>query len=470
MSVGEQAGTHGEPGAPTSDAQAWASVRAALENPKWKFGRTVKGLAKEAGLDRKQVEDLLVRYRSDLVRRDGRGGQSHYALKERVEEGRQGLARRSAVTEDPGRGLINDEDARTRVRKVLKKARKDPRYPLGRRSIDAILKATKLRRDLDPEKRREYVEALLAGQSDIERFEREDGEVLYSLKERDQEAPVDEHRTEAQESCRARELGVDPYPAHVDRPDSVSTIVKAHGAALAKSWKRSVRKRLRPGRIVAIPQLREGELPGACRMGSPGCRPTSGRTPSSPCDFDLFKLLDVGDLVGVEGRIFRTRTERAHRPGRTPGVPRQVLRAVAGEVERARRRGDPLPAALSRPDRQPGVPAGVRDPQPCHPAPSAGSSTSSSYLEVETPMMQRMAGGALARPFRHAPQRARPAALPAGGAGAVPEAAGRRRDGAGLRDQPQLPQRGDLDPPQPRVHDARVLRGPTATTEKLMKR
>ena len=51
MSVGEQAGTHGEPGPQTSDARAWAGVRAALENPK-DLWRTTKGLAQETGLDR----------------------------------------------------------------------------------------------------------------------------------------------------------------------------------------------------------------------------------------------------------------------------------------------------------------------------------------------------------------------------------------------------------------------------------
>ena len=42
---------------------------------------------------------------------------------------------------------------------------------------------------------------------------------------------------------------------------------------------------------------------------------------------------------------------------------------------------------------------------------------------------------------------------------AVPEAAGGRRPRPRLRDQPQLPERGHLDPAQPRVHDARVLSG-----------
>ncbi|GAA3208801.1 hypothetical protein GCM10020256_05540 [Streptomyces thermocoprophilus] len=81
------------------------------------------------------------------------------------------------------------------------------------------------------------------------------------------------------------------------------------------------------------------------------------------------------------------------------------------------------------------------------------------YLEVETPMLQQIHGGANARPFtthinaydldlylRIAPR-------------AVSEEAVRRRAGEGLRDGPHLPQRGRLLQAQPRVHDAGGLPG-----------
>ena len=70
-------------------------------------------------------------------------------------------------------------------------------------------------------------------------------------------------------------------------------------------------------------------------------------------------------------------------------------------------------------------------------------------MEVETPMMQPIPGGA-ASPVHHPPQRARPDAVPAHRAGAVPEAPGGGRARARLRDQPQFPQRGAVEhPPQP---------------------
>ena len=71
------------------------------------------------------------------------------------------------------------------------------------------------------------------------------------------------------------------------------------------------------------------------------------------------------------------------------------------------------------------------------------------------PHPRRRAGPAV----HHAPQRARPGAVPAHRPRAVPEAARRRRLRAGVRDRPGVPQRGHLAPPQPRVHDARALPG-----------
>ena len=39
-----------------------------------------------------------------------------------------------------------------------------------------------------------------------------------------------------------------------------------------------------------------------------GCRSTSAKTPSRERDYKLYEMLDLGDIVGVEGYLFRTRT------------------------------------------------------------------------------------------------------------------------------------------------------------------
>ena len=69
--------------------------------------------------------------------------------------------------------------------------------------------------------------------------------------------------------------------------------------------------------------------------------------------------------------------------------------------------------------------------------------------------LRRRAGPAL----HHPPQPARPRLLPADRDRALPEAARRRRHRPRLRARQGLPQRGRLPQAQPRVHDARVVRG-----------
>ena len=141
-------------------------------------------------------------------------------------------------------------------------------------------------------------------------------------------------------------------------------------------------------------------------------------------------------------------------------VPRQVPPAPAREVARPDRRRDAISAALPRPHRQPRVPGGVRgagpgarlDP-PVHGAPRPRLPRGRDADDAADRGRRPRA------PVRDPPQRAGHGALPAHRARALPQAARRRGHGAGLRDQPELPQRGHLDPAQPRVHDARVLSG-----------
>ena len=116
-------------------------------------------------------------------------------------------------------------------------------------------------------------------------------------------------------------------------------------------------------------------------------------------DFKIFKLLDFGDWVGVEGRLFRTKTNELTIWASRLHFLAEVPAAAAGEVARPDRRRDPLPPALPRSHRQPRLAPRVRDAQPRSSPRSATFMTARGYLEVETPMMQPIAGGALARPF-----------------------------------------------------------------------
>ena len=75
--------------------------------------------------------------------------------------------------------------------------------------------------------------------------------------------------------------------------------------------------------------------------------------------FELFKLLDIGDIVGRGRPGHAHEDRRAHPRGDTLRDPHQGAAPAAGEVARPHGRRDALPPAVRRPDREPGVARGL---------------------------------------------------------------------------------------------------------------
>jgi lysyl-tRNA synthetase class 2 len=115
-------------------------------------------------------------------------------------------------------------------------------------------------------------------------------------------------------------------------------------------------------------------------------------------DFQIYQQLDLGDLIGVEGRVFRTKTNeltiwasRIHFLAKCLVPLPEKWHGLSDVEARYRQRYLDLivnPDARKVFETRARVVAAIR-----------GFLNGRGYLEVETPMMQPMAGGALARPF-----------------------------------------------------------------------
>ena len=168
--------------------------------------------------------------------------------------------------------------------------------------------------------------------------------------------------------------------------------------------------------------------------------------------------LDLGDIVGVDGAAFKSR--RGELTLRVTGwtVACQEPAPAAGQVPRPRGRRDALPPSRAGPDRQPrgaGALPPARAGDRRDPALAGRARVRRGRDPRPSADLRRRPGP----PVRHASQRPRPRFLSADRNRALPQALHRRRHRPRLRAGQGLPQRGHLVQAQPRVHDARVVRG-----------
>ena len=194
-----------------------------------------------------------------------------------------------------------------------------------------------------------------------------------------------------------KKLGVDPYPKRFEHGVPIGTIVAEHGLKTAQDLETPRITVRTAGRILAIRGFGKA---GFLQLsdGMARIQVYVRQDAVSAHDYSVFKLLDLGDWVGVEGYLFRTRTNEfsVHVTSLTflskclLPLPEKWHGLQDIETRYRQRYLDLIVNPDSRRvfEVRSRVVTAFRE--------FLGSR---GFLEVETPMMQPMAGGALARPF-----------------------------------------------------------------------
>ena len=192
-------------------------------------------------------------------------------------------------------------------------------------------------------------------------------------------------------------LGLPAYPARFDRTASIAAVVAAHDETPGEALERDRPHAVVAGRIIGVRTFGKANF----LVLSDGLRRLQVyvRADSLPAlDFKLFTLLDRGDHIGVEGRLFRTKTNeltiwaaRLHFLAKCLLPLPEKWHGLTDIETRYRQRY--LDLIVNPPSRRvfeirARVVAAIRR-----------FLNDRGFLEVETPMMQPIAGGALARPF-----------------------------------------------------------------------
>src|SRR4051812_33841203 len=192
-------------------------------------------------------------------------------------------------------------------------------------------------------------------------------------------------------------LGVEIYPRLFERQHTISALVDAYGQRTHDELEAEHVTTITSGRILAIRAFGKANFL-VLSDGQAKIQVYVRQDALPELDFKIYRLLDFGDWVGVEGRLFRTRTNeftiwasRLHFLSKCL-LPLPVKWHGLTDIEiRYRQRYLDLivnPESRQVFETRSRIISALRD-----------FMTGRGYLEVETPMMQPIAGGAIARPF-----------------------------------------------------------------------
>ncbi len=202
-----------------------------------------------------------------------------------------------------------------------------------------------------------------------------------------------------QRAARTREieaLGYRPYGQRFDATHAVPDILREYGAKTAEELAARVDVRI-AGRVMTIRHMGKAGFAHVQQNGEK--LQIYVRKDAVPeRDFALFKMLDLGDIVGVDGYLFRTRTgelsvhvEKLEFLSKTLlSIPEKWHGLEDVEIRYRQRYLDLIanPAVRDVFVRRARIISSLRR-----------QLESRGFIEVETPMMQPLYGGAAARPF-----------------------------------------------------------------------
>jgi len=196
---------------------------------------------------------------------------------------------------------------------------------------------------------------------------------------------------------KLRDMGLDVYPRRYDFSHSITDIVSELHEIPAEVLEAKHRRERVSGRIVS---LRGHGKVGFLHLQQDGARlQVYIRKDLLGDQFAIFDCLDLGDFIGVEGELFRTKTGELTVKAEKLEFLAKALRPLPEkwhglqDVElRYRQRYLDL---ISSPEVR-----GIFETRSKIVREIRKYFDSHGFIEVETPMMQVIAGGALARPFK----------------------------------------------------------------------
>ena len=192
-------------------------------------------------------------------------------------------------------------------------------------------------------------------------------------------------------------LGVEVYPHKFERRHTATSLVDVHGQKTHDELETERPTTVTSGRILAVRSFGKASFL-SISDGHARIQVYVRQDSLPPLDFQVFQFLDFGDWVGVEGRLFRTKTNeltiwasRLHFLAKCLLPLPEKWHGLTDVEIRYRQRY--LDLAVNPESRQ------VFEARSQVVAAIRRFMTARGFLEVETPMMQSLAGGALARPF-----------------------------------------------------------------------